>query len=238
MLTKNCKGRAATLSKALLTAGLLSGAALSSVSAGSASAYTWQEVFFPTNPAVPFSTIVLDKTFTNFNTNIQLRTSPAEDSVEIDVNTGGNLWDVNANFDPNGPGQVGSGRDLAFGDFYEYTISVNNLAPAGTFIDKVFLAKITNPSIGPGSIQKEIFDEEGTLLGTITADPASSFVVPGNYTSLRIRDTVTVAGNFDNISNNFTQRSTVPGPLPLLGAGAAFGFSRRIRSRIKTWRLS
>lgn len=27
--------------------------------------------------------------------------------------------------------------------------------------------------------------------------------------------------------------STVPGPLPLLGAGAAFGFSRRIRSRIK-----
>jgi hypothetical protein len=27
--------------------------------------------------------------------------------------------------------------------------------------------------------------------------------------------------------------SQVPGPLPLLGAGAAFGFSRRIRSRIK-----
>jgi|688.fasta_scaffold379609_2 hypothetical protein len=29
------------------------------------------------------------------------------------------------------------------------------------------------------------------------------------------------------------QPETVPGPLPLLGAGAAFGFSRRIRNRIK-----
>lgn len=30
-----------------------------------------------------------------------------------------------------------------------------------------------------------------------------------------------------------SQPDTVPGPLPLLGAGAAFGFSRRIRNRIK-----
>lgn len=237
MLTNNCKGRAATLSKAFLTAGLLSGAALSSLSAGSATAYTWQEVFYPTDPTTPFSTTVLDKTFTNFSTNIPLRPSPAVDSVEIGVNTEGTLWDVNANFDPNGPNQVGNGRDLAIDDFYEYTISVNNLAPAGTFLDTVFLAKITNPSTGPGSIQKEIFDG-GTLLGTITADPASSFVVPGNYTSLRIRDTVTAAGNFDNISNNFNQRNTVPGPLPLLGAGAAFGFSRQIRKRIRRHNLA
>ena len=27
--------------------------------------------------------------------------------------------------------------------------------------------------------------------------------------------------------------SEVPGPLPILGAGAAFGFSRRLRHRIK-----
>ncbi len=27
--------------------------------------------------------------------------------------------------------------------------------------------------------------------------------------------------------------SEVPGPLPLLGAGAAFGFSRRLRKRVK-----
>ena len=41
----------------------------------------------------------------------------------------------------------------------------------------------------------------------------------------------------DNFANDFSQTS-VPGPLPLLGAGAAFGFSRRIRSRIKGARLA
>jgi len=29
----------------------------------------------------------------------------------------------------------------------------------------------------------------------------------------------------------------VPGPLPILGAGAAFGFSRKLRGRIKAARL-
>lgn len=48
----------------------------------------------------------------------------------------------------------------------------------------------------------------------------------------------------DNIPNNFTPGindtvtqkfadDTVPGPLPILGAAAAFGFSRKLRSRIK-----
>jgi hypothetical protein len=55
--------------------------------------------------------------------------------------------------------------------------------------------------------------------------------------------TITVNNNFngsggaiDSMQNSFQQRANtdkVPGPLPLLGAGAAFGFSRRIRSRIK-----
>lgn len=35
-------------------------------------------------------------------------------------------------------------------------------------------------------------------------------------------------GNIDAITNTY-----VPGPLPVLGAGAAFGFSRKLRSRIK-----
>jgi hypothetical protein len=43
------------------------------------------------------------------------------------------------------------------------------------------------------------------------------------------------SAKIDAIQNNYTQH--VPGPLPLLGAGAAFGFSRRIRSRIKGARL-
>jgi hypothetical protein len=38
----------------------------------------------------------------------------------------------------------------------------------------------------------------------------------------------------DNVSVRVTLYSTVPGPLPLLGLGAAFGFSRKLRKRIKT----
>lgn len=40
-------------------------------------------------------------------------------------------------------------------------------------------------------------------------------------------------GELDNISNTFHR---TPGPLPVLGAGAAFGFSRKLRGRIKASR--
>jgi hypothetical protein len=40
----------------------------------------------------------------------------------------------------------------------------------------------------------------------------------------------TINGTGDTI----TARIAVPGPLPLLGAGAAFGFSRRLRQRIQS----
>jgi hypothetical protein len=33
-------------------------------------------------------------------------------------------------------------------------------------------------------------------------------------------------------------RQEVPGPLPLLGAGTAFGFSRKLRQRLQTSRLN
>ena len=59
--------------------------------------------------------------------------------------------------------------------------------------------------------------------------------------TIYVRDTWTIPTGsntiIDRIQNNYTQTDHVPGPLPLLGAGAAFGFSRRIRSRIKGARL-
>ncbi|MEB3316567.1 MAG: hypothetical protein VKO39_00265 [Cyanobacteriota bacterium] len=49
--------------------------------------------------------------------------------------------------------------------------------------------------------------------------------------TLYVRDTAVVNanGNLDNYRNTFQ----TPGPLPIVGAGAAFGFSRKLRSRIK-----
>ena len=41
--------------------------------------------------------------------------------------------------------------------------------------------------------------------------------------------------SMNSISNNFV---ATPGPLPILGAGAAFGFSRKLRGRIKAGRTA
>jgi hypothetical protein len=53
-------------------------------------------------------------------------------------------------------------------------------------------------------------------------------------TFLDVTDTyrVTNTGGLNSFNNGFTQ-SDVPGPLPVVGAGMAFGFSRKLRSRIK-----
>jgi hypothetical protein len=48
---------------------------------------------------------------------------------------------------------------------------------------------------------------------------------------LYVNDSWQPPGAIDNISNEYAQH--VPGPLPLLGAGAAFGFSRKLRRRLK-----
>jgi len=227
MLKTNHKGRASTLSKALLTAGLLGGAALSALGAGSASAAVcqastpWTDAF---DGGTPFPCTLGDKEFSNFSTNIP---SIGTSAIELQQSPG-NLWDVNANFDP--------AANLNVGDFYEYQVSIIPSSPP--YFDQAFLAWITNPPSVNG-VKKEIFDvSTNTLLnpGGITVN-GSSFSFGPNVSQIRVRDTITAAGSYDNISNNFSQADRVPGPLPLLGAGAAFGFSRRIRSRIKGARL-
>jgi hypothetical protein len=45
-------------------------------------------------------------------------------------------------------------------------------------------------------------------------------------------DGVTNLG-IQSIQNSFTQQP-VPGPLPILGAGTAFGLSRKLRQRVKS----
>jgi hypothetical protein len=47
--------------------------------------------------------------------------------------------------------------------------------------------------------------------------------------------TVANGGNVQRYVNTFRQ---VPGPLPLLGAGAAFSFTRKLRRRVKTFRMA
>jgi hypothetical protein len=60
--------------------------------------------------------------------------------------------------------------------------------------------------------------------------------VAGQPTTLSVSNVYfSNGGSISQFQNSFRQGtpSTVPGPLPLLGAGMAFGFSRKLRSRIK-----
>ena len=89
-----------------------------------------------------------------------------------------------------------------------------------------------------------------TLVGTpngvsVTATDSSqssvSFYTPAVAGPVDFSSTINVSsGRLDTITDSLVQQivtpppSSVPGPLPILGASAAFGFSRRIRKRIKT----
>lgn len=78
--------------------------------------------------------------------------------------------------------------------------------------------------------------ERGTLTGSLngvtTAVNTLELLVTRPFTPSGI----TPLQYFDNVVVDYTPAvglASVPGPLPLLGVGAAFGFSRKLRTRIK-----
>ena len=80
----------------------------------------------------------------------------------------------------------------------------------------------------------------GKLLASLTTQNSSvSQDLGGLYQSLYIEDIINAngaeGGSISRVTDSFRQ---VPGPLPILGAGTAFGFSRKLRRRIKAARLS
>ena len=115
-------------------------------------------------------------------------------------------------------------------------------------------------TVGLDSDKQELSNQGGTttvvkamLTGYIKApleskngDNAGLAFFQDDYNLITVTDEYAVtAGDsgtiiLDRFVNSYTQRfstnppepTDVPGPLPLLGAGAAFGFSRRLRSRL------
>lgn len=65
--------------------------------------------------------------------------------------------------------------------------------------------------------------------------PAYSYTLPGTKGPLTMAATIGVTtGQLTQFVDSYEQepKIPVPGPLPLLGAGAAFGFTRKLRKRI------
>ena len=146
--------------------------------------------------------------------------------VEVDPTPGytDDLFSTDINFSPSvvGP-QTG---------FFDYGVQVTQ--PGWVFntvqLDSTVAVNPTSP--GVTSVIKEI--RSGPLLNSINGGQVGPIPLAG-VTSLSVRDTWSVAQGdvLTNVKDTFTQASEVPGPLPLLGAAAAFGWSRRLRSRVK-----
>jgi len=177
--------------------------------------------------------IVGDKSISNFVTNFIPATTPTDTTLTTLAFTEVNdIWDVNLVF---------LSEPVAGGPFnISYDLTINS--PTSTF-EKVGLDSACNLSaLGPCTVTKEIgiYDSFGTLtpapsltrVSTNGVPALPAFFSPG-VKKIRVTDTwlAPSGGSLDAISNNFTQ--SVPGPLPLLGAAAAFGWSRRLRSRVK-----
>ena len=125
-------------------------------------------------------------------------------------------------------------------DFFNFEIDANN--PTLTF--NVIELEGDNGSV-PGATTAftftlfDAFDGAGSSLGTCTASAGGEcdFLASGTFATLSdFSVTVTGSGALPAVYTAqvtaFYPTTTVPGPLPILGAGVAFGFSRKLRRRI------
>jgi hypothetical protein len=230
--------------KPLLSAALLAAGAGSLLSAGSAQAgvFTWGELFPALGEVGACNGATLDprctegdKTISNLVTDF---TSLAPNLTTLSFINTGAIWDVNVLFNiPVVAGPYAISYDLA-------------IAGSKVFNDIGLDSSCNRAAVGPCTVTKDVrvYDSLGVLsplpsltLESIDGVPDAPVPLGPNAKKIRVTDIWSSGtdpdtgdpASIDAISNNFTQRETVPGPLPLLGAGAAFGFSRKLRSRIK-----
>lgn len=115
-----------------------------------------------------------------------------------------------------------------------YTISIDPVLGAGYTFGTV---EIDSQHQGSTSIVKS---EAGNAFAELTStdgDPSGPIAIAPGLTTLKVTDAFTVSDDsgLSTFNNLYTQipPSSVPGPLPLMGAGLAFGWSRKLRARVK-----
>jgi hypothetical protein len=229
-----------SLPKVVLTALLLGGGS-SLLFAGSAQANqrcTWDKIggFICPNPV-----ILGDKSFDNFAFDVTDPDGLQDITATIDfvwnqVGAPGfqdDTWTVDVDM------TEGAGGDVVgpANGFFTYDVAVTD--PDWQFAT----AKHDTLNLSGASLSTKLVDYAGGQVQLVSLNGAPDGPVAIGGTFISVSDTWSVntdGDSIDNFTNTFTQRQQhhVPGPLPLLGAGAAFGFSRRLRSRIKASRLA
>jgi hypothetical protein len=183
------------------------------------------------------SALIGDKSFSGFS--LSGFTARAGDKVVISEDSG--IWTVQTLFTPSTPGTVTNNGTLKY-----------NIGIVGTpFTFKTARVSVngTNSIAGNPQVVSTITGDGNGSTGIGTSNPAApqnkfvtddftgnnSKAFANNVKNITVSQNFTAGPNGRRLSaftTEFTQE--VPAPLPLLGAGAAFGFSRRLRSRIKT----
>jgi hypothetical protein len=242
------KRRATTLSKTLLTAGLLGGAALSTLAAGSAQAASEQrDCSFGNSTAhilcsaIDWATgwTLKDKNLTNLTYFPGIGPADAPPSgtfsfIWDEFGRPGLLddeWTTLATFDPAiGPPPTGS---------YSYDLAITQ--PGWYFND----VELDSEHVGSGTKATKLVEDalggDIVTLESMNGMPDGPDPTIKGYTSIKVTDSWVIdpnTGTISSISNSFTQ--DVPAPLPLLGVGAVFGSIRKLRkfsSQLKTFSM-
>jgi hypothetical protein len=221
-------GLKGALPKVLLGAALLGGGG-SVLFAGSAQAGTCTfGIGVSSTCTIGYMDIVGDKKLTITGLDVD------SDPGELEFTQSGGFWFVDLDWTGNlvGPKKGSLAYDLEIiappvGNLYTVfdTAFINVGLPldGGVQDDSVFTKEIVILETDPVL----------TVLGNGTAGPISIF--PASKISVKDTWDVAAGDQLDNMINRYNQTTIdkVPGPLPLLGAGMAFGFSRKLRSRIK-----
>jgi hypothetical protein len=156
----------------------------------------------------------------------------------IDFSTAGGIWIVSTNFAPDqSTTLVPSAGNPGI---LSYKITIND--PTKLFA-KIAIQGDDNTLSGGATDQMVTSTGVAGVLDSINGVSVGPNDFSGNVSSINVTSSFYTDGlaSFNNISQKFTQKdvpptppSGVPGPLPLLGLGSAFGFSRRLRRRIAT----
>ena len=118
----------------------------------------------------------------------------------------------------------------------EYDLTIDPLPNLFTYLEGGLA--IIGPPVGNPEFKVKKFATGLPMLMADEMDPQVSAPFASGLKVISVRDEYLVTrGSINSFQNSFTQipgdpPDRVPGPLPLLGAGAAFGFSRRLRTRV------
>jgi hypothetical protein len=238
------------LSKALLTAGLLGGAAVATLGAGSAQAVQFTEscsfgkdtshgLCSAVDWVTGWTHIGSDKTLTNLTYFPTIPTGPAGGPpsgtfsfIYDDFGAPGlsldDMWTTLATFDPTIP-------DPTTGS-YSYDLEI--VGSGWTFDTVEFDTLHTGSGTKANKVVKDALGSTIASLESLNGMPDGPDPISGTFINVTDSWEINPAtGTISSISNTYMQ---VPAPLPLLGVGAAFGSIRKLRkfsSRLKTFSM-